>query len=532
MAKPHILISEKIAEEGVTGLMAQADVDYLPNITREELLDVIKNYDALVVRSATKVNEELYKAAGPRLKVVGRAGNGVDNIDIPVSSRYGVIVVNTPDSNTISACEQTIGLMIASCRNIPWAHNTIRQGIWDRSPFRGMELFGKTLGIVGLGRIGSMVATRMKAFNMTVIAYDPYIPDERFKRLDVERVNSMDEIARRSDVITIHTPKTPETMGMMDEAFFEKCKDGVRIVNCARGGLIKESAILAGMKSGKIASAGIDTHEHEPIEKDDPLFQFEKVVMTPHLGADTNEAQKRVGEDIAKQVLTALSGELVPNVVNLPLILKEELEYLRPYVTLCENLGAIYAQLYKEPVDKVELTYSGPLCKKELEFLNVSFLKGLLTPALGDRVNYVNAKLMAEERDIQFNVNKEEESASHYANLITAVITTKNTTMKVCGTLNQMEKPMLVEIDGIQTECEMSGNILMLRNIDRPGMIGFVATVLGEAGINIADMRVARDDEMRTALMLIRIDGEMNDNTLVGVGKINGLIAVPKLLKF
>lgn len=531
MERPKIIISEKIADEGVAALMAEADVDYLPKITREELLDVIDQYDALIVRSVTKVNEELL-AKGTRLKVVGRAGNGVDNIDIPVASRYGIIVVNTPDSNTISAAEQTIALLLASIRKIPWANNTVKKGIWDRTPFRGMELYGKTLGIIGLGRIGSMVATRLKSFNMRVLAYDPYIPDERFKRLEVERVHSLDEIARQCDVITVHTPRTPETMYMLDEAFFDKCKDGVRIVNCARGGIIKEAAILAGLKSGKIGSAGLDVHEKEPVDPNDPLFPFENVVCTPHLGADTNEAQKRVGEDIAKQVLTALSGELVTNVVNLPTILKEELNYLRPYVTLCERLGEIYAQMYKEPIEKVELTYSGPVSRNELEFLNVSFLKGLLKPALGDRVNYVNAKLMAEERDIQFTVNKIEESPKRYKNLIQAKVSSKNEVLEVAGTLSRAHMPVLVDINGLETECELQGNVIMLENIDRPRMIGPVATILGDAGINIASMKVARNEPGKKAMMLINVDEVVNEATLADLGKVDGVLGTPKLMQF
>jgi D-3-phosphoglycerate dehydrogenase len=527
-----IIISEKMAEEGVEILRQNAEVDYRHDISREELLSVIDQYDALVVRSVTKVNEELISRGGPRLKVVGRAGNGVDNIDVPVCSRYGIIVINTPDSNTISAAEHSIALLLASIRKLPWANNTVKQGIWDRTPFRGMELYEKTVGIVGLGRIGSMVATRLRSFNMRVIAYDPYIADERFERLSVEKVDSLDDIARLSDIISVHTPRTEETMYMLNDDFFAKCKDGVRIVNCARGGIIAEAAIVNGIKSGKIASAGLDVYEKEPVDPANPLFQLEQVVCTPHLGADTDEAQRRVGEDIARQVLAALDGGLVPNIVNLPLILRDELNYLRPYITLCERLGQIYYQIHRDPVEKVELYYQGPLTKNETSLLDVGFLRGLLQPALGDRVNYVNARIMAEERDIAFLAAKKAESPKSYKNMITAKITSKSGVLQVSGVLSRARSPILVEINGLETEANLSGTVIMVENEDRPRMIGPVAMILGDQGINIASMKVARTEQGSDAVMLINVDDQVDEATLTSLGALDGIKQTPRLLKF
>jgi D-3-phosphoglycerate dehydrogenase len=528
-----IIISEKIAEEGVEILRRHSEVelDYRHDVTRKELLDIIGQYDGLIVRSVTKVDEELV-SRGTKLKVVGRAGNGVDNIDVPVCSRYGIIVINTPDSNTISAAEQSIALLLASIRKLPWANNTVKQGVWDRTPFRGMELYDKTLGIVGLGRIGSMVATRMRAFNMRVIAYDPYIADERFERFGVEKAASLDDIARLSDVISVHTPRTEETMHMLDEAFFARCKDRVRIVNCARGGIIQESAIVAGIKSGKIASAGLDVFEKEPVDPANPLFQLDQVVCTPHLGADTDEAQRRVGEDIAQQVLAALNGELVPNIVNLPMILRDELNYLRPYITLCERLGQVYYQINRLPVEKIELYYQGPIAKNETEMLNVGFLRGLLQPALGDRVNYVNAKIMAEERDIAFIVTKNDASPKRYKNMVTARIYSREGVLQLSGVLSRSRNPLLVEINGLETEADLSGFVLMVENEDKPRIIGPVAMMLGDKGINIASMRVARTERGSDAVMLINVDDQVTEATMQEIGRTDGVKRTPRLLKF
>ena len=482
------------------------------------------------MRSVTQVDEELV-ARAKKLKVVGRAGNGIDNIDVDVCTRYGIVVANTPDSNTISAAEQTISLLLSSIRNTAWANNYLKSGIWDRKPFRGVELYGKTVGIVGLGRIGSMVATRLKAFNMRVIAYDPYISDERFERYGAEKIETLEELVKQSDFITVHTPRNEETMYMIDEEVLKYAKDGVRLVNCARGGIIKEEAIRKGLESKKIASVGLDVFEKEPAIEN-PLFKFDNVVCTPHLGADTFEAQKRVGENIAEQVIKALKGEIVPNVVNLPTMLGEELEYLKPYIKLAEKMGSIYYQLGKSRINRIELTYSGPITKNETEMLTIAFLKGLLEPVMYGQVNFVNARLLAEERGIRIYERKQDQSPKRYKNLVSAKIINQGHELEIEGTLSRSRNPQLVEINGYETESTLEGYMIIVENEDRPRVIGPFATALGDEGVNIAGMKVARKNKGEIAIMLINIDNKVEDEVLKKLGKLDGITGVPKLLKF
>lgn len=530
MEKKKVIVSERIAEEGLALLKTELDVDYRDGISREELLEIIDQYDALIVRSVTQVDEELIKK-GTRLKVVGRAGNGIDNINVDVCTRYGVIVANTPDSNTISAAEQSISLLLSSSRNTAWADWYLKNVKWDRKPFRGVELYGKTAGIVGLGRIGSMVATRLKAFNMRVIAYDPYISDQRFEKFGAEKIDSLEELMRQADFITVHTPRNEETMHMIDEKMFALAKDGVRIVNCARGGIIKEEAIIAGLESGKIASAGLDVFEKEPAENN-PLFKYSNVVVTPHLGADTFEAQKRVGETIAEQVMKALKGEIVPNLVNLPTMLNEELEYLRPYIALAEKMGTMYYQMFKTPVERVELTFSGPITMNDTEILSVAFLKGLLQPVMDEKVNYVNARLMAKERGITVFEKKEEQSAKRYKNLVTARISNHNHELDISGTLSRARNPLLVELNGFETETDLAGYVIVVENEDRPRVIGPFATALGDHNVNIASMKTGRKSKGEVAIMLINVDNKVEESTLKELGKMDGIISEPTLLHF
>lgn len=528
MQKPRVLVSERIAEEGLELLRKELDVDYRDGISREELLDIIDQYDALIVRSITQVDEELVER-GKRLKVVGRAGNGIDNIQVEPCTRRGIIVANTPDSNTISAAEQTIGLLLSSCRNIPEANHFLKSGKWDRKPFRGVELYGKTVGIVGLGRIGSMVATRLKAFGMRVIAYDPYIPDERFARFGAEKKETLHELVREADIITVHTPRNEETMGMIGEAEFAIAKDGVRVVNCARGGIIDEKALYNALKSGKVASAGLDVFEEEPAINN-PLFEFKNVVVTPHLGADTVEAQRRVGLNIAEQVIRALRGELVPNVVNLPTILRDDLEFLRPYINLAEAMGAFYYQMEKVSVDRLEISYHGDLANVETEILTIAFLKGLLTPVMSEKVNYVNARLMASERGIKvFETTGKSEKG--YTSLIKVRICNHQHSLDIAGTLTGNNEPVVVYFNGYETDIIPSGYVIIAENEDRPRVIGPFTSVLGDAGINIAMMRVARKTKGDVALMVVNVDARVDQETLAKLKSVDGIKSV-KLLWF
>ncbi len=530
MDKKKVIVTERIAEEGLALLKKELDVDFRDGISREELLDIIDQYDALIVRSVTKVNEELVKK-GTKLKVVGRAGNGVDNIDVDVCTRYGIIVANTPDSNTISAAEQSISLLLSSVRNTAWANNVLKAGTWDRKPFRGTELYGKTAGVVGLGRIGSMVATRLKSFNMKVIAYDPYIGDERFERYGVEKRNTLEELMKEADIITVHTPRNEETMHMIDEKALSYAKDGVHLVNCARGGIIKEKAILEGLESGKVSTVGLDVYEKEPAY-DNPLFKYNNVVCTPHLGADTYEAQKRVGEDIAEQVIKALRGEIVPNVVNLPTLLHDELKYLMPYIDLAERMGKVYYQLEKNPVDRIELTYSGPITMNDTGILTIAFLKGLMDSFLGEKVTYVNARLMAEDRGIQIIEKREEQSNKKYKNLVSAKVISRESKVELAGTLSRARNPLLVEINDYETECVLDGYVLIVHNEDRPRIIGPVALLLGDYDVNIAAMAVARQVKGEKAIMIVNVDNKVENEVLEKIRVLDGIMGKPVLLHF
>lgn len=527
--KMKVIVAERIAEAGVEVLRKDLDVDLRFGIKQEELLEIIENYDALIVRSQIKVNEELLMR-GKKLKVVGRAGNGIDNIDVSAATKYGVLVVNTPESNTISAAEHTIALLLASIRNIPQATAQLKSGGWDRTPFKGVELYGKTVGIVGLGRIGSMVATRLAAFGMKVIAYDPYITDERFRRFGAEKVTDLNELVRNSDFLTVHTPRTEETMGMIGEEQFQIAKRGLRVVNCARGGIINEAALIKAMEEGIVASAGIDVFEKEP-SPGNPIFNLDNIAVTPHCGADTVEAQDRVGITIANQVIVALNGELVPNAVNLPTLQEEELESLRPYLCLAEKMGKVYFQIDKEPVERVEITYSGKIANKDTEMLTVSFLKGLLEPIMGEKVNFVNASMITETRGVKVVSLKEEFNERGYVDLITARVYGTNTYKEVCGTLAANREPRIVSVNGYDTDISPTENMLFVENIDRPGVIGPFACVLGEHDINIAMMGVGRRKRGEVALMTLNVDSEVNEEVVKRLREIDGILSV-KVVKF
>ncbi|MGI6512826.1 MAG: phosphoglycerate dehydrogenase [Syntrophomonadaceae bacterium] len=528
MTKPKVIVTERVSEKGIALLQQEMDVTYRDGISRQELLEIIGEYDALIVRSVTQVDEELITAA-KKLKVVGRAGNGIDNIDVPACTRRGIVVSNTPDSNTISAAEQTIGLILASSRNIPQANAFVKGGRWDRKPFRGAELYGKTVGIVGLGRIGSMVAERLASFKMKVIAYDPYIPDERFVRFGAEKKNTLEELVREADFITVHTPRNQETMGMIGRRELAMAKDGVRVINCARGGIINEQALLEALESGKVASAGLDVFEEEPA-LNNPLFRFNNVVVTPHLGADTKEAQERVGINIAEQVIKALKGELVPNVVNLPTILRQDLEFIRPFIELCEAMGKFYFQIEKAPIDRVEITYCGEVANHDREILTIAFLKGLFTPVVADRINYVNARMVAEERGLKV-YEKKGHKEENYINLIKVKIFNHKYKLELAGTLTFAGEPVIVEFNGYETDILPVGHVVIAENEDRPRVIGPFTTVFGDAGINIAMMRVARKVKGDIALMVVNVDAEVDPDTLAKLKAIDGISNV-KVLNF
>ena len=520
--RKKVIITERMDEEGIKILQQEVDVDVAFHIPREELLSKIHEYDALIVRSVTKVDKELI-SAGKKLKVIGRAGNGLDNIDIDEATKRGIIVANTPDSNTMSAAELTVAHLLAQSRNLVQANNYIKSGKWARSPFKGVELYQKTLGIIGLGRIGSLVATRMAAFGMKVIAYDPYIPDERFKRFKAEKKETLEELLRESDFITVHTPRTKETMGMIGEKELELLKDGVRICNVARGGIISEKALMKGLESGKIASAGIDVFEVEPCP-DNPLFKFDNVTVTPHLGADTVEAQQNVGKNIAEQVLNALKGEIVPNAVNLPTLHRDELQAVKPYINLMEKLGKIYYQLYQEPIEYISVEYWGSVANQDTKMITIAFIKGLLEPVVENRVNYVNALHLAEQRGIGIEQKAYTDMYNGYIDYVEIKIKNKNDTFVLAGNLSSRREGRLIKVERYQVDINPSQYMLFVKNVDVPGVIGNVGRILGQEKINIDTMQVGSDARGQEAMMVLNIDNEVPTETLEKLSQVENII--------
>ena len=525
-----IIVTERIANEGVRYLREGGfEVDIRYGISHDELLGIIADYDAIIVRSVTKVNRELIEK-GVNLKVVGRAGNGIDNIDVPVCTQKGIIVVNTPESNTMAAAELAIGLAYCIFRNIPQSHWAGKNRDFRRNKFIGNELDGKVVGIIGLGRIGSIVARKLIGANMKAIAYDPYITDEKFKRNGVEKCETLEELLRRADLITIHTPKNAETYGMVGEEQLKLCKKGVRIVNAARGGLINEKALYNAIKSGHVAAAGIDVLDPEPgYDKPpeeqtyhNPLLELDNVIITPHLGASTHEANYNVGTAITRLVADALNGEMVA-AVNMPPLKSGDLVQLKPYLTLAEMLGKIYYQAEKETVEKIEVIYCGDLADKETRVLSLSVLKGVLDPIINERVNYVNAELIASSMGIEL-VEGRSSHLDKYTNLITVKFFTKKRELSVSGTVFAKEELRIVDFFGYKLDFEPTPYVIAIQNIDKPGTIGRIGTLLGSHGINIAAMQWSRNRRGERAVSFVSVDGEVPDEVLAQLRNTEGVL--------
>ena len=519
-----IIVAEKISDKGMKVLIESgAQVDLKLKLPREELLGEIGKYDAIIVRSATKVDETFFKHAA-NLKVVGRAGNGVDNIDMPAATRQGVIVVNTPDANSVSAAEHTIGLMLAASRKSPQANAAMKNLVWDRSPYTGVELYRKTVGIVGLGRIGALVSTRLQAFDMNVIAYDPYIADSRFEKFGVEKKETLNELMQEADFLTVHTPKTKETTEMIGKPEFALAKKGLRIVNCARGGIIDEAAIAWAVQEGIIAGGGIDVLQDEPAVTS-PLFELEHIIQTPHIGADTVEAQDNVGVSIAYEVLSALRGEMVPNAVNMPTLQHKELDQVKTSLKLGEILGKFYYQINRGPVEKIEVIYSGETAAMETQVITLAVLKGLMEPVIQEKVNYVNAGLLAKNRGIEVVESKVAEN-DHYLNFIQLKVYAKDAVFTIGGTVFGKKELRIAEVNGFMFDVIPTPYMLIAENIDQPGMIGKIGTMLGQNQINIATMQVSRNVQGEKAMMFLTIDQEPSDKDLENIATVEGIMKV------
>jgi D-3-phosphoglycerate dehydrogenase len=510
-----VLVAEKIADSGIELLKREFDVDVITGMTPGELVAAIPAYDGLIVRSATKATREVLEA-GVNLKIVGRAGVGVDNVDVVAATERGIIVCNAPTSNIVSAAEHTIALLLAQARNIPQANASMHACKWERSKFTGTEVLDKTLGLVGLGRIGALVAERARGLGMKVVAYDPYITEERAAQLGIGYAASLDELLPQADFITVHLPKTKETIGMFGDAQFAAMKDGVRLVNTARGGIYQEAALIAALDSGKVASAGIDVYEVEPCT-DSPLFAYEQVIVTPHLGASTEEAQDRAGEQIAEYVAAGLRGDMVPTAVNIAPVAPDVMEQVGPFIPVAESLGSAVAQIARGPVSEIEIHFVGHLAEQDTRILKTAVLKGLLTVVTQDAINFVNAGHYAEQRGIAVTEHSRTDS-SDYVSVMVVVAKAAEGDVRLGATLiGKKNEPRLVRFNGFDIDMAPSKYMAFLQYEDVRGVIGKVGSSLADAGINIAAMQVGRTEAGGTALMGINVDSPISRELLDGI---------------
>lgn len=514
----NILISDPLSEDGIYPLRQAEGFNIVieTNLSPEELGERIGEFDALLVRSQTQVTREIVEK-GTRLKIIGRAGVGVDNIDLPAATERGIIVVNAPDGNTNSAAEHTVAMLMSLARNIPQAFHALKNQKWDRKAFIGVELKNKTLGVVGLGRIGAEVATRAKGQRMNVIAYDPFLTPEKAEKLGVQ-FGTIDEVISAADFITVHTPLLKETRHLINKEAFEKMKDGVQIINCARGGIIDEDALYNAIVEGKVAGAALDVFEEEPF-LDHKLLTLPQVIATPHLGASTVEAQEIVAVDVSYDVVSFLQGGVVKNPVNLPSIPKDIMAKIEPYFNLVEKLGSFLSDLADGVAEELNIYYSGELANMTVGPLTRNAVKGLLKSKLGESVNDVNAKFLADRIGIVVNEHKTTKSKG-FTSLITVEVKTAKETRKVSGTLLNGLGARIVRVDDFVVDVVPEGFLLFIRHKDQPGAIGRVGTLLATEGINIAGMQVGRSEVGGDAIMMLSIDKHVEET---GVEQLKGL---------
>ncbi len=514
----RILISDKLGEAGLERLDQASDVSYdlKTGLSKEELLAIIPEYDALIVRSGTRVDEDVI-AAGECLKVIGRAGMGVDNIDVHAATMRGVIVMNTPAANSVATAEQAMALMLALSRHTATAHASVKEGEWRRSEFVGVQLYGKTLGIIGFGRIGRLVAERAQAFGMEIIAYDPFVSEEVAREMGITLVD-LDDLLAHSDYITLHTAATPETEKMINAEAIAKMKDGVRLVNTARGKLIDEQALAEALKNGKVLAAAVDVYSSEP-PLDNPLIDLPNVLHTPHLGASTVEAQRDVATQIADQVLDALRGADFRNAVNVPFAGGPGFAAVRPYMELAEKMGALQMALASAPITRVDVEVRGEEVDQLVRPVAAALLKGLLGHCADHPVNYISAPVLAEERGIAIS-QKSGVSDANYPNLISCKAHWDGGERVISGTLFGGSKPRIVQVDNYHLDANPEGVILIMQNRDVPGVIGQVGTILAAYDVNIGEWRMGRHEPGGEALSFINLDSELPEAVLGALEKI------------
>ncbi len=524
-----VLVADQLSEDGLKILQAESGlkVDVKTGLSSKELAEIIGPYEGLIVRSATKVTAEVIEK-GQRLKVIGRAGVGLDNVDAEAATKRGIIVMNVPAGNTISTAEHTLSMLLALARRIPQAYAHLRSGHWERSKFVGTELFGKTLGVVGMGKIGTEVAKRAQAFGMRILAHDPFLSTEHAQQLEVQ-MTDLKTLYQEADFITVHTPLTAETRHLISTNELAIMKKGVRLINCARGGIIDEQALAQAIKDGHVAGAALDVFEQEPPPKDHPLLALDQVVYVPHLGASTQEAQLNVALEVAKQVADALLGRGIRNAVNMPSVDAQTLKVLQPYIILGERLGSLASQLSTGQVAEVRVTYVGEVTGHDTSPVTLAVLKGILAPMVGENVNYVNASLIAAERGVKV-VEAKASRMEEFANLLALEVRSDGSTLVLQGTLSARREPRIVKIDRYFVEAAPEGHMLIIKNEDKPGLIGQLGTLLGASNINIAGMSNGRDKPGGTAITVVNIDDHIQPKVLDQVKKLRHVLDA-KLIK-
>ncbi len=522
---PRVLISDKLSPQAVDIFKARGvEVDIKTGLSEDELIAIIPQYDGLAIRSATKVTP-LVLAAASNLKVVGRAGIGVDNVDVKAATAHGVVVMNTPFGNSITTAEHALALMMAMARQIPQANASTHAGAWEKNKFMGVEMAGKTLGLIGCGNIGSIVADRAQGLKMKVVAYDPFLSAERAASMNITKLE-LDDLLARADFISLHTPLNDSTRNILNATSLGKCKKGVRIVNCARGGLIDEAALKAALESGQVAGAALDVFEEEPA-KTNPLFGLENVVCTPHLGASTNEAQENVAIQVAEQMAEYLTVGTVTNALNMPSVSAEDAVRLKPYVALSQQLGSFAGQMASAGLKLITIEFEGKVTELNTKPLAAAALHGVLAPLM-EGVNMVNAPMVAKERNIEVSEVRHERTA-HYKTLMRVSLKTDAGVFSVSGTLFG-DKPRLVAVNDIPLEAALGARMLYVNNEDKPGLIGGLGNILGDAGINIANFHLGRNAEKGDAVALLELDDEVSPKQLDAIAKLPSVKQVKQLL--
>ncbi len=516
-----ILITDPIEKSCIEILQSAGfDVNHKPGLKEEEIISIIGEYNVLIVRSGTKVTKKIIDSS-TNLELIARAGAGVDNIDVASATHRGIIVMNTPGGNTLSTAEHTMALLLSMCRNIPTANSELKQGLWDRKKYLGTELFGKKIGIIGLGKIGKEVAIRCKAFGMNVIGYDPVLTQDAAQKIGV-KLASLDEIFEQSDIITVHVPLSDETKNLINKKVLERCKDGVKIINCARGGIVSEEALLEGLKSGKVSGAALDVFEKEPPQFPNELIEHPRVVVTPHIGASTKEAQEKVAIQIANQIIDFYKNGNLVGAVNAYALEKNITDEIKPFIELAKTLGKFFAQISQENINNIELKFHGSLLQKYLETLTAAFLIGYLSKKITGTINFVNAQLLAEETGIRITETNDFEHET-YRNLFTASSNSNLESVILAGTIFGKSEIRIVQVNDYSMDIHPTKYMLLYENIDRPGMLASVGSVLAKNQINIAGLSLGRKEIGGKALTLMNLDSKLATPTLNEIKLIDGV---------